>query len=130
MLSRHERQNFHDTFNKFLQRYSTDFATMASFVLPASRIWPHNLHYSFALESMCSNLCNSKRIWLFRIYKIKKCRTIFILQKASCFSIHSNYWFIALIFVSIGVLFMDRSLQDAFTSASLCKIYNTDDGAA
>jgi len=31
-------------------------------------------------------------------------------------TLYFNYWFIAFIFVSIGILFMDRGLQDVFTS--------------
>ena len=50
-----------------------------------------------------------KNVGLFEFYKNR-----FIV-------IYSNYWFIALIFVSIGVLFMDRTLQSAFSSHAYAK---------
>jgi membrane-bound acyltransferase YfiQ involved in biofilm formation len=46
---------------------------------------------------------------------------LFSFYKKRLVSLYSNYWFIALIFVSIGILFMGRSLQDAFTSYPYAK---------
>ena len=46
---------------------------------------------------------------------------LFSFYKKRLVSLYSNYWFIALIFVSIGILFMDRSLQDAFTNHPYAK---------
>jgi len=47
--------------------------------------------------------------------KFKKIE-LFTFYKKRLFSLYSNYWFIALIFVPVGILFMDRTLQDVFTS--------------
>lgn len=47
--------------------------------------------------------------------KLKKIELFTFYQKRLV-SLYSNYWFIALIFVPVGIIFMDRTLQDVFTS--------------
>lgn len=52
-----------------------------------------------------------------------KLKDVGLLQfyKHRLIAIYSNYWFIALIFVPVGVFFMGRTLQSAFTSHAYAK---------
>ena len=47
--------------------------------------------------------------------KLKRVGLLTFYQKR-LITLYFNYWFISFIFVSIGILFMDRDLQDVFTS--------------
>ncbi len=56
-----------------------------------------------------SESVKSKNIGLFAFYKKR------------LVALYCNYWFIALVFVPIGILFMDRSFQDVFTNHAYIK---------
>ena len=46
---------------------------------------------------------------------------LFAFYQKRLINLYSNYWFIALIFVPIGILFMNRHLQDVFTNYAYAK---------
>ena len=46
---------------------------------------------------------------------------LFAFYQKRLIALYSNYWFLALIFVPVGVLFFDRTLQDVFTSHPYAK---------